>query len=81
MLFTEYETPTVEFEPITALNPGDDDDFEDDDADTDAGWDEIEDEDFEDLQDDKDAERAAELDDIILDDDDEDEDDFPDDDF
>lgn len=82
MFFTEIDTPADNFDDTIIMSiPGDDDDVEDD-SDTDEGWEDIEDEDFEDELNDMDDANQVKLEDgLFEDDDDEDDDHFPDEDF
>lgn len=79
MLLTDIENPADTYaDKIIMALPGDDDDIEDD-SDTDDGWEEIEDEDFDDLLNDRD-----DLNEISIEDNElgpEDDDHLPDDDF
>jgi hypothetical protein len=82
MFFTAIDTAANTYSNnfLMAI-PGDDDDIEDD-SDTDEGWEDIEDEDFDDKLNDMDDENQVKLEDNIFDDDDDEDDDhFPDDDF
>lgn len=79
MLFTEAEHAADKYTGTILLSiPGDGDEFDDDESE-DEGWDDIEDEDFEDLLNDRDDMNEISLDDDELDTDNDDH--LPDEDF